>query len=61
MAFYGSVGWWKELDKAENIPDPTIYFDQSKNIPCKIQKDLISEDSDTHKEVEEKTPITFNF
>lgn len=62
MAFYGSVGWWKELDKAENISDPTIYLDQSKNIPCKIQKqeDLISEDFDSHKE-ESKTPITFKF
>lgn len=35
MAFYGSVGYFKELPKAEVISDPTIYFKEEDNIPCK--------------------------
>lgn len=62
-AFYGATGWWKDLPPGKDIPDQSIYFDQSKNIPCKIQKqeDLISEDFDSQKEESNKTPITFSF
>lgn len=62
-AFYGATGWWKDLPPGKDIPDQSIYFDQSKNIPCKIQKqeDLISEDFDSRKEESNKTPITFSF
>lgn len=35
MAFYGSVGYFKELPKAESISDPSIYFKEEDNIPCK--------------------------
>ena len=60
-AFYGATGWWKDLPPGKEIPDQTVYFDQATNIPCKLQKDLISEDSVSHKEDSEKTPITFSF
>ena len=62
-AFYGSVGYWVEMPKAEEIKDFTKYLQEENNIPCKIQKqeDLISEDFDSRKEESNKTPITFNF
>lgn len=48
MAFYGSVGYFKELPKAELISDPSIYFKEKDNIPCKnvmlsVKDDLSSE------------------
>jgi hypothetical protein len=61
-AFYGATGWWKDLPPGKEIPDQTIYFAQEQNIPCKQDNsDLISKDSDSHKEDSEKTPITFKF
>lgn len=58
-AFYGSVGWFKELDKAENISDPSIYFYESDNIPKNNTKDSEQKDSDVKDE--EKQQITFSF
>ena len=30
-AFYGATGLWKDLPPGKDIPDQSIYFDQSKN------------------------------
>lgn len=58
-AFYGSVGWFKDLPPGRDIIDQTIYFDQQVNIPCKIKRDLKQEDTLDRKESEEQSPLIF--
>lgn len=59
MAFYGSVGYFKELPKAESISDPSIYFKEEDNIPCK-KITLEVKDEFEHKESDSKG-LTFEF
>ena len=48
-AFYGSVGWFKELDPGKDIPDFTIYRSEQNNIPCK------------HTNINENKQINYSF
>lgn len=61
MAFYGSVGWWKELQQGKEITDFTQYCDESTNIPCKnkTKEDLNIKDETQNKS--EKKEIIFKF
>ena len=59
-AFWGSVGWFKELPDPDQNTDFTKYWKESDNIPCKHcteNKDFTTEDS---VETEQK-PLTFHF
>lgn len=51
-AFYGAVGWFKELPKAELITDFLSYANESQNIPCKEAKKLVEEDSSDKEDIE---------
>lgn len=44
LGFYGSVGWFKELPKPEEINKFSDYIDESNNIPCKIKKIVENKD-----------------
>lgn len=61
MAFYGSVGWWKELKQGKEINNFTQYCDEATNIPCKIQKqeDLNIEDSNQNKSEKKELILKF--
>lgn len=59
-AFWGSVGWFKELPDPDQNTDFTKYWKESDNIPCKHcieNKDFTTEDP---VETEQK-PLTFSF
>ena len=58
-AFYGSVGWWLELPKADDITDITKYKDEKGNIPCKIEDEEPAEEAADEFNI--KTNIEFNF
>ena len=60
MGFYGATGWFIDLPLGKDIPDQSIYLNQSKNIPCKIKKDSDLKDDSVRKETEQKN-ITFKF
>lgn len=55
LNFFGEIGLFKEMPETDENTNFAQFCDLVE------KEDLISEDSDTHKEVEEKTPITFNF
>ena len=57
--FFGSVGWWKELPKPDEITDYTQFHTEYNNIPCKIRQKI--KDDSTPKRVDEKKTITFSF
>lgn len=59
--FFGSIGWWKELDPPEKIQDYNKYKHESGNIPCKIKQQEKEDDSTTKDIVVEKKPLTFSF
>ena len=59
--FAGSVGWFKSLPSPDQITDYTRFQNESENIPCKIRKETLKEDTSTSKQVEEKQPIIFSF
>lgn len=59
--FFGSVGWWMALPPPDQITDYTRFHNERENIPCKIRKETLKEDTSTSKQVEEKQPIIFSF
>lgn len=65
MTFYGAVGWFKEIEPAEKIPNHAQYFNPADNIPCKRSKINIetqdSEQKDSEVKDEDKQQITFSF
>ena len=59
MNFFGSVGWWKELDPPDQIKDYSQYKSESTGIPCKLRK---KEDEVTIEDTTvTKQPLTFSF
>ena len=61
-AFWGSVGWFKELDDPKTIIDFTKYHDEWGNIPCKLNKNNKNEDVSTLQDSkDDKKPLIFNF
>ena len=59
LGFYGSVGWWTELPRPDDITDYTQFQTEQGNIPCKIRNE--QKDSSTPQRAEEKKAIIFSF
>jgi hypothetical protein len=63
-AFWGSVGWFKELPEPDKNTDFTQYISEQDNIPCrtcvKIDKE-IKDDPSIDKDTGEIKQITYSF
>ena len=61
--FWGSVGWFKELDDPKNISDFTKLRTEWGNIPCKLNKENKEnkDESSLQDNKEDKKPLIFNF
>lgn len=57
--FAGSVGWWTELPKPDEIIDYTQFQTEQGNIPCKIRNE--QKDSFVPQRAEDRKTITFSF
>lgn len=60
MNFFGSVGWWKELDPPDKITDYSKYKSEDANIPCNIcdpkEDEVTTEDTEVTNQ-----HLTFSF
>ena len=59
LGFYGSVGWWIQLPKPDEIIDYTLFQTEQGNIPCK--KETLQKDVASPQREETKKTITFSF
>lgn len=61
MAFYGSVGWFKELKPGKDITDFRQYCDESTNIPYKNKQKEDLDIKDSNQSKSEKKELILKF